>query len=174
MSPRDRSFPVSPPDTRVAIGIIAFTLLICLLALGMAWRELAGSPMLEWVLAVAVAAPLLFAVATWRRRVALVDGRLEVVAGLNRTTVPVASIDLANARIVDVGDRPENRVGFKVFGTAMPGYQAGHFRQVGGRRVFALVTGRQRVLVLPEHGGRLLMLSLEQPRALLDALRTAA
>lgn len=52
----------------------------------------------------------------------------------------------------------------------MPGYQAGHFRQVGGGKVFALVTDRRKVLALRENGGRLLLLSLAQPHALLDAL----
>lgn len=174
MSLRRRSFAVTPPDMRVIIGIIALTMLITLLALGMAWRE-TGSIAMSWAIGVvAVIVPALLAVATLRRRIELVDDRLEVVAGLNRTSVPIAALDLAHARIADVGDRPENRVGIKMFGTSMPGYQAGHFRQIGGTRVFALVTGKQRVLVLPEHGGRLLMLSVERPQALLEALRAAA
>ena len=40
--------------------------------------------------------------------------------------------------------------------------------------MFALVTDKRRVLALRERGGRLLLLSLVQPQALLDAIRRSA
>ena len=85
--------------------------------------------------------------------------------------MPVDALQVDEARIVDLDANKEYRLGIKSFGTSMPGYHAGHFRQVGGRKVFALVTDKRRVLVLPERDGRLLMLSLEKPQALLDALQ---
>ena len=55
-------------------------------------------------------------------------------------------------------------------GTSMPGYRAGHFRLRDRRRAFVLVTRREKLLALPERNGRMLLLSLKQPQALLDAL----
>ena len=56
---------------------------------------------------------------------------------------------------------------------SLPGYQAGHFRlraKLG--KAFCLVTDTRRVLWLPMRDGKQqLLLSLERPQALLDALR---
>ena len=123
-----------------------------------------------WVVALALIAPAMIVAAVMRRRVRIEDGVLHVVAGLNQTRVPLSELAPDDARIVDLETHPELRPGIKTFGTAMPGYQAGHFRQVGGGKVFALVTDRRKVLALRENGGRLLLLSLAQPYALLDAL----
>ena len=169
-----RRFAVTPPDLRLPWLIVVAVVLICVGALALGWRELQGSPALWLTLAVTVLAPALLMVALFRRQVVLEDGTLRIVAGINQTRVPLASIRLDDARIVDLDTHPEYRPGIKTFGSSMPGYHAGHFRQVGGKKVFAMVTDKHRVLVLPEQDGRLLLLSLEKPQALLDALRQAA
>jgi len=56
----------------------------------------------------------------------------------------------------------------------MPGFYSGHFRLQGGGKGFALVTDRTRVLALPVSDGSTLLLSLERPQVLLDALRKVA
>lgn len=169
-----REFAVTPPDLRLPGLIFAIVLLICVGALAMGWRELQGSPALWWVLTATFVAPALVLVGLLRRKVVLDGDTLRIVAGFNQARVPTASLLANEARIVDLGNHAEYRLGMKSFGTSMPGYQAGHFHQAGGRKVFALVTGKHRVLVLPERGGRLLMLSLEKPQALLDALQARA
>lgn len=121
------------------------------------------------ILTATIIAMLLLAVALFRRKVLLDGENMRIVAGLNQTRVPLAMLLPQQARIVELNNSPENHIGMKTFGSAMPGYHAGHFRQVGGSKVFALVTDKRRVL-LPERDGRLLMLSLHKPQALLDAL----
>ena len=71
-------------------------------------------------------------------------------------------------------DAPTLRPLLNTFGTAMPGYSAGHFRLRDRSRGFLLLTDRRKVLALPERGGRTLLLSLERPQALLDALQAVA
>ncbi len=166
-----REFAITPPDMRVPGLLCVFVLLTCLGALALSWRELQGSPALWLVIAFTLGTPALIVVALFRRKVALDGASLRIIAGLNQTRVPVSSLLPAQARIVDLGTSKEDRLGIKSFGTSMPGYHAGHFKQAGGHRVFALVTDKRRVLVLPEQSGRLLMLSLEKPQALLDALQ---
>lgn len=108
-----------------------------------------------------------------RRRVQLEGQVLQVVAGLFSHRVPVDSIDLERARIVDLDEHTELRPAIKTFGMSLPGYHAGHFRlrqKLG--KAFCLVTDRRRVLWLPLRDGKQqLLLSLEHPQALLDALR---
>ena len=165
-----RDFAVIPPDMRMAAIVIGITVLVCMGAIVVTWSELAASRGLWWLVALALLAPAMIVAAVMRRRVRIEDGVLHVVAGLNQTRVPLSELAPDDARIVDLETHPELRPGIKTFGTAMPGYQAGHFRQVGGGKVFALVTDRRKVLALRENGGRLLLLSLAQPHALLDAL----
>lgn len=168
-----REFAVTPPDLRLPGLVVVIVLIICLGSLSLGWRALQGAPALWLVLATVLIAPAVLLVSLFRRKVLLDGEHLRVIAGLNQTRVPLAMLLPQQARIVDVDSSPENRLGMKTFGTAMPGYYAGHFRQIGGSKVFALVTGKRRVLVLPGRDGRLLMLSLEKPQALLDAIAHA-
>lgn len=169
-----REFAVTPPDMRVPGLLFAFVLLTCLVALAFGWRELQGSPALWLAIAVCLGTPALIVVALFRRKVTFDGASLRIVAGLNQARVPASALLANEARIVDLDTSKDDRLGIKSFGTSMPGYHAGHFKQIGGHRVFALVTDKHRVLVLPEQNGRRLMLSLQKPQALLDALQRPA
>jgi hypothetical protein len=119
-------------------------------------------------------APLLM-MAMARRAVLLQDGVLVVKAALHTRRVPVAALAPERARIVDLDERTELRPLLKTWGMALPGFQAGWFRQREGlRKVFYLLTDRRRVLWLPVSDGADLMLSLERPQALLDTLALQA
>lgn len=130
-------------------------------------------PGLGLALLVIVGASLASAIGLKRRRVTLDGDHLRVVAGLFSHAVAVAHIDLERARIVDLAERTELRPTIKTFGMSLPGYHAGHFRlraKLG--KAFCLVTDTRRVLWLPLRDGKQqLLLSLERPQALLDALR---
>ncbi len=108
-----------------------------------------------------------------RRSVQLRDGVLDVRAAMYRKRVAVAELDLQRARVVDLQEHTELRPVFKTNGIFLPGYHAGHWRlreKLG--KAFCLLTDRRRVLWLPAHDGATqLLLSLERPQALLDALR---
>lgn len=168
-----RTFAVPTPDLRKVGLLFAFVLGTIAVSLVLVLRNPEAARVWPVLLAVAIAVTALLALVVLRRRVQLHHDALRIVAGLNSTTVPVSMLDLDAARIVRLDEHPEFRPGIKTFGTDMPGYRAGHFRQGGGRKVFALLTSRDRVLVLPERAGRLLLLSVADPQALLDALRRA-
>lgn len=165
-----RQFAITPPDLRMPALLFAIVLVSPLAALALGWRELRGTPALWLLLATTLIAPTLLWLAVFRRKVMIDGDTLHIVAGLNQTRVALSALLPQQARIIDLDTRPENRLGFKRFGTSMPGYHAGHFSQIGGNKVFALVTGKHGVLVLPERDGRLLMLSMEKPQAMLDAI----
>ena len=169
-----REFAVTPPDLRLPALIFALVLSACVVSLVLGWGEFEGGAAPWLMLATIVFMPVLVLVALFRRKVTFDGQTLHVAAGINQTRVAAGMLSPGEARVVDLATNAEYRLGVKSFGTSMPGYHAGHFRQVRGRKVFALVTDKHRVLVLPERDGRLLMLSLDKPQALLDALQRAA
>lgn len=111
--------------------------------------------------------------AFFRRRIALENGELVVTSTFYRRRTPVASLQLDQARIVDLAEHGQFKPGMKINGFGMPGFQSGHYR-MGKRKAFCLVTDASRVLYLPSRDDRVLLLSPEHPRALLDALNAQA
>lgn len=167
-------FAVPPPPAYAWLllillgGVIPIGLLVGMHVLRMPMNGEA----LAWFIVLAVLAGLLLSMR--RRTVLLRDGVLEVRAAIYRKRVAVTEIDLEHARVVDLAERTELRPAVKTNGIAMPGYQAGHFRiHRKLEKAFCLLTDRRRVLWLPLRDGGQLLLSLERPQALLDALHAA-
>jgi Bacterial PH domain len=166
-----REFAIPAPDLRLVMLVPLVSLLAGLIGIGFAARE---EPRV-WFAAIAIALAVALIVWSVRRRYVVLDGDLlTVAAGFNTARVPTADLDLGGARIVDLTDTSTLRPGLKSFGTSMPGYYAGHFRLRNRSRAFILLTGKTKVLALPQRSGRMLLLSLERPQTLLDALQTMA
>ena len=145
------------------------------------WMEVTLSPPFflmggsaAWSLAVIVLMGVGLGWAFFRRRVELADNVLDVRSTLYRRRTPVADLLLDQAEVVDLGRDRRYGIRFKTNGYSMPGFYSGHFRLQGGGKGFALVTDRARTLVIPVRGGSTLLLSLERPQALLEALRKVA
>ncbi|MBD3680632.1 hypothetical protein H3005_01975 [Stenotrophomonas sp. Br8] len=145
------------------------------------WMEVTLSPPFflmggsaAWSLAVIVLMGVGLGWAFFRRRVELADNVLDVRSTLYRRRTPVADLLLDQAEVVDLGRDRRYGTRFKTNGYSMPGFYSGHFRLQGGGKGFALVTDRARTLVIPVRGGSTLLLSLERPQALLEALRKVA
>ncbi|MGN6150491.1 MAG: PH domain-containing protein [Lysobacteraceae bacterium] len=163
-----RDFNVVAPDPRGMLLVAGFAMAAACVPLLVLARE---QPAL-WI-GVIVMAMVLGVVfrSTTRNGIALEGATLRVRAGLHRLAVEVATLDLDAARIVDLAGEPALKPMLKTFGTSMPGYQTGHFRLRDRGKAFLLLTERRKVLVLSERSGRRLLLSLERPQALLDAVR---
>ncbi|MNI29005.1 hypothetical protein D3C73_828100 [compost metagenome] len=145
------------------------------------WMEVTLSPPFflmggsaAWSLAVIVLMGVGLGWAFFRRRVELAGNVLDVRSTLYRRRTPVADLLLDQAEVVDLSRDRRYGIRFKTNGYSMPGFYSGHFRLQGGGKGFALVTDRARTLVIPVRGGSTLLLSLERPQALLDALRKVA
>lgn len=145
------------------------------------WMEVTLSPPFflmggsaAWSLAVIVLMGIGLGWAFFRRRVELAGNVLDVRSTLYRRRTPIADMLLDQAEVVDLGRDRRYGIRFKTNGYSMPGFYSGHFRLQGGGKGFALVTDRARTLVIPVRGGSTLLLSLERPQALLDALRKVA
>lgn len=168
-----QAFEVSPPSPWAWLGmgllggVLPLGIVAILLLRGHAVHAPVGVLVAVFMLALVVSVSLR------RRSVILSNRRLEIRAGLYRHRLAVAELDLERARIVNLDERTELRPFLKTGGMAMPGFKAGHFRLHGGfAKAFCLLTQTERVLWLPLQDGKSqLLLSLERPQALLDALR---
>lgn len=145
------------------------------------WMEVTLSPPFflmggsaAWSLAVIVLMGIGLGWAFFRRRVELAGNVLDVRSTLYRRRTPVADLLLDQAEVVDLSRDRRYGIRFKTNGYSMPGFYSGHFRLQGGGKGFALVTDRARTLVIPVRGGSSLLLSMERPQALLEALRKVA
>jgi hypothetical protein len=137
-------------------------------------REGTLAPAAMLLIQAAVAATMLAIVLPMWRREASFDGRrLRVKATWYTRESPLSEFALDQARVVDLREHTEFRPRLKTNGYALPGLQAGHFWLKDRRRAFCLLTDTSRVLVLPHADGRLWLLSLEHPQAVLDILRRA-
>jgi Bacterial PH domain len=171
VTPMRREFAIIPPDLRLAIPLLFLSLLAGLVGIGFAAREEPWA----WLGAIVIVLMGAFIVWSIRRRHVVLEGELlTIAAGMNTARVRTADLDITAARIVNLADTSTLKPGLKTFGTSMPGFHAGHFRLRDRARAFVLLTDKTNVLSLPERNGRMLLLSLERPQALLDALRTMA
>ncbi|HID8535964.1 TPA: PH domain-containing protein [Stenotrophomonas maltophilia] len=136
------------------------------------WFRMGGSA--AWSLLVIALLGIGLGTAFFRRRVELAGDVLDVRSTMYRRRVPVVQLRLDQAEVVDLQHDPRYGIRFKTNGYAMPGFYSGHFRLQGGGKGFALVTDRARVLALPVSDGSTLLLSLDRPQSLLDALRKVA
>lgn len=130
--------------------------------------------MMLLVQAAAAAVSLAIVLPMWRREAAFDGKQLRVKATFYTRQAALSEFDLAAARVVDLREHTELKPSLKTNGFAVPGLQAGHFRLRDKRAAFLLVTDPARVLCLPHADGRVWMLSLTHPQAVLDILRRAA
>jgi len=119
-----------------------------------------------------VAVLVLFAWVIRHPRVRLRDGELQV-GRFPRLRIRAGGLALGGARIVDLGAEHGLQPMFRLLGGSFPGLDHGWFWLRDRSRAFVLLTDRKRVLVLPRNEGGPVLLSLERPEALLEALRRA-
>jgi len=170
-----REFPLAPLPRRAWLTLLGLGALTAAVALLIPPHRPAPAPpalLVPALVALGLAAPML---ALRRRRITLHDGVLTIAAALFTRRIPVAALDLDQARIVDLAEHVESRPRSKTArGFSLPGFQAGLFRIRDGGKAFCLLTDQSRVLRLPQRDAPVLLLSPQHPQALLDALRGQA
>ena len=85
--------------------------------------------------------------------------------------ISVLALDLAAARIVNLDVERELQPVLRLAGTAMPGYRSGWFWLRNRKRAYVVLMDSRRVLLLAKRDSGLILLGVERPDALLDALR---
>ena len=110
---------------------------------------------------------------TLRRQRISIDGQeLTIAATFYTRRVAIHALDLDKARIINLSEHTDFKPAIKTNGFNLPGgFLAGHCRLRNRVKAFCLLTDHERVLVLPESDGKLILLSPEKPQALLARLR---
>jgi hypothetical protein len=172
-----KEFDLVPPGKLVMlfpvfIGLILPVAILAVLAVTMESHQefLLAAPALLFM-------PLAAGALGWsmqRQKVRLSDAGLIVRRLPWSRAIKPSQLDLDNARILNLDEHPELRPSFKIVGTRLPGYRSGLFWLRDRRKATVLITETRRVLVLPKRDGNLIMLSLQRPEALLEALKRRA
>jgi Bacterial PH domain len=109
-----------------------------------------------------------------RASVELTGDRLAFHGDLYGKAIPLDSLRIRDARIVSFDSEPSLAPRSRRLGTGLPGYLSGWFRLGNGEKALVFITTRHRVVYLPTAKGYSVLLSLQQPEAFLDNLRTIA
>ncbi len=135
-----------------------------------------GSALLMLVpIGLLLAAGLVFVVYTatsmGRGSVEVSAGSLRINAPFYGRSLPLASVDVAAARVVDLTREDDLRPTLRTNGIGLPGYSTGWFKLRGGGRALLVVTDKRRVLYLPTREGYSVLVSAAEPERLLEAIR---
>lgn len=100
----------------------------------------------------------------------LTDDGLAIRGTMYGRTLPWSSLRVEEAHAVDLRESTELRPTLRTNGLGLPGYQAGWFRLRRGKGLL-FVTDPSRVVAVPTTEGYVLVASVGDPEAFLEALR---
>lgn len=109
-----------------------------------------------------------------RHRLRLDDAGLEVATTFYTRRFAWADLDLDQARVVELGERPEYRPMLRTNGMSLPGFRSGWYRLRNGNRALVATAGGTRLLRVPTRAGHDLVLEAGNAQVLLDRLRGMA
>lgn len=174
----DRSFPLPPagPLPRVLpylVGGLMPILFVGMIAAQGRPGELPWPPIVAALLMLPLTG-LAIAAAVYGRGVVLDGAYLQVRRWPLPRRFAIEDLDLCSARVADLQREPGLRPLLRLFGTRMPGLRSGWFLTRDRKRAYVSSTTGERFAVLPLRNGRLLLLGVERPEALLSALHDAS
>jgi Bacterial PH domain len=110
---------------------------------------------------------------TSQMSVAIKHGSLQIHVPMYGREIPIASLDLAQAAIVDLDANSQLRPKLRTNGIGVPGLGVGWFRLKDGSKALLALTRRSNVLYLPTRDGYALLISVNKPQRVLEQLRAA-
>jgi Bacterial PH domain len=99
------------------------------------------------------------------------SGELKISGDIYGRRIPLSSLELQKARIINLNVDRDYRMKWRTNGTGLPGYSAGWFRLYNGDKCLAFITDRSHVVYLPTTKGYSLLLSVKEPEAFLRTIR---
>jgi hypothetical protein len=104
----------------------------------------------------------------------IADQHLRIRGDLYGRRLPLNSLILDQAEVVDLTARRELQFRWRTNGVSVPGYNSGWFRLRNRTKALAFVTDRRQVVVIPTREGYALLMSVAQPQEFLVKLREAS
>jgi hypothetical protein len=126
------------------------------------------------VLLVVFAALAYTAYSARHSRIEISEGQFNLVGDFWARSIPIQSLRLEDAVVVDLDSSPEFAPKRRTLGTGLPGYSSGWFLLQNGQKALTYLTRRDAVVYLPTSLGYALLLSADRPRELLATLRSSA
>ena len=158
----DPSLQLAPPGERAGFWLFALTFALPVLITAVGIAVLCGA--MWWGLARLMR----------RQALELSADALELRSSFYRCRMPLAELELDQARLVDLDERTEYRPAVKANGFSIPGFRSGWFLLRNRRRTFVAIADGRRKLWLPGSGKHDLLLEPRDPTALLERLRELA
>ena len=104
-------------------------------------------------------------------RVELTSDRLRLVGDLWGRSIPLESLLVSEADIINLDRQSPYSLKRRTLGTGLPGYASGWFRLRNGEKALVYLTRSDRLVYLPTSLGYTLMLSVEQPEKFIASLQ---
>ena len=123
------------------------------------------------LLTLVLAALLYTGYSSLNSRVELKSDQLRLVGDFWGRTIPLESLEVSEARILDLNRRSEYSLKRRTFGTGLPGYASGWFRLRNGEKALVYLTRSDRIVYLPTSLGYALLLSVEKPEKFINTLQ---
>lgn len=98
------------------------------------------------------------------------ESALQIDVPIYGRSIPLANLDVASARSVDLEQSPELRLRIRTNGIGLPGYAVGWFKLRNGEKALAALTSRDNVLYIQTTEGYSLLLSVSEPGKFLEHL----
>jgi hypothetical protein len=119
---------------------------------------------------------VLFGSMSWSSRhtsVEISSEGVKINGGVYGRKIPLGELIADQASVVDLETDTGLKLSRRTNGIGMPGYSAGWFKTKNGTKVLAFVTDRKRVVYLPTRQNYSVLLSVESPEAVVNAVRAA-
>lgn len=107
-------------------------------------------------------------------RFEITGDRLVIHGGMYGRTIPLAELDLDRARVADLTEVPELTLKSRRNGLGLPGLKCGWFRLKNSEKALVFLTDPTRTAYVPTTGDYVLLFSLGDPMAFLEALKARA
>lgn len=85
--------------------------------------------------------------------------------------IPLKSLKLDEAVVTNLNADTDHQPTRRTMGTGLPGYSAGWFKLRNGTKALLYVTDRTHVARIPTTEGYMVLVSVAEPQALIDALK---
>jgi hypothetical protein len=99
---------------------------------------------------------------------------LRLRAGLSNRQIPANMLQVEQVRILNLQEDGDYRPQRRRAGSSIPGYQAGWFRLRNGEQALIYLTDARRIVYIPTHQDYSVLLSVQQPEAMVQALQNLA
>lgn len=109
-----------------------------------------------------------------RSSVEVEGGALQLHVPMYGRSIPVSSLDLSSAAIVEVKKGSPYRPTGRTNGIGLPGFAVGWFKLNDGSKALLAITDRSRVVRIPTGEGYSLLVSVADPEGLLARLRASS